>query len=94
MKRIIGIGGGLLVVVAIAVFFLYSSLDGIITAAIEKFGSEITQTQVTLVVGSVVSGAKDMLEKGTAGTQDLVESSKGLVEDNLVGDAVKGLFGN
>jgi hypothetical protein len=44
MKRIIGIGGGLLVVVAIAVFFLYSLLDGIITAAVERFGSEITQT--------------------------------------------------
>lgn len=269
MKRVIGIGGGLLVVVAIALFFLYSSLDGIITAAVEKFGSEITQTNVTLtetkisatdgkgalrgfrmtnpsgfktessvefdeismaldiktitedtivikditisgprityehssggsnidaikknvdsylgagsskkksdeaggkkliieklsilngkanvsaailqgktmsvdlpdivlkdigkskggatpgevaskvmdslqkningavkhlnldqikeVVGSVVSGAKDMLEKGTAGTEDLLENSKSLVEDNPVGDAVKGLFGN
>jgi hypothetical protein len=48
MKRIVGIGGGLLVVVAIAVFFLYSSLGAIITSAVEKFGSEITQTQVTL----------------------------------------------
>ncbi len=48
MKRIIGIGGGLLVLVAIAVFFLYSSLDTIITSAVEKFGSEITQTRVTL----------------------------------------------
>lgn len=48
MKRVIGIGGVLLVVVAISVFFLYSSLDGIITAAVEKFGSEITQTKVTL----------------------------------------------
>ncbi len=48
MKRMIGIGGGLLVLVAIAVFFLYSSLDTIITSAVEKFGSEITQTRVTL----------------------------------------------
>ena len=48
MKRLIGIGGGVLVLAAIAVFFLYSSLDTIITSAIEKFGSEITQTQVTL----------------------------------------------
>ena len=46
MKRIIGIG--LLVIIAVGVFFLYSSLDGIITAAVEKFGSEITQTKVTL----------------------------------------------
>jgi hypothetical protein len=50
--------------------------------------------QIKEVVGSVVSGAKDMLEKGTAGTQDLVENSKSLVENNAVGDAVKGLFGN
>ena len=50
--------------------------------------------QIKEVVGSVVSGAKDMLEKGTAGTQDLVGNSKSLVENNAVGDAVKGLFGN
>ena len=48
MKRIVGIGGGLLVIVGVAVFFLYSSLGAIITSAVEKFGSEITQTQVTL----------------------------------------------
>jgi hypothetical protein len=35
-----------------------------------------------------------MLEKGTADIEDLVESSKGLVENNPVGDAVKGLFKN
>jgi hypothetical protein len=35
-----------------------------------------------------------MLEKGTAGTQDLVENSKSLFENNAVGDAVKGLFEN
>jgi hypothetical protein len=35
-----------------------------------------------------------MLEKGTADIEDLVESSKGLVENNPVGDAVKGLFEN
>jgi hypothetical protein len=50
--------------------------------------------QTKEVVGSVVSGAKDMLEKGTAEIEDLIESSKGLVENNLVGDAVKGLFEN
>ncbi|MBT6595186.1 MAG: hypothetical protein HOB34_03740 [Nitrospina sp.] len=43
--------------------------------------------QVKEVVGSVVSGAKDMLEKGTSGTKDLVEN-------NPMGDAVKGIFGN
>ena len=49
--------------------------------------------QVKEVVGSVVSGAKGILEKGATGTQDLIESSKGLTENNPVGDAVKGLFG-
>ena len=48
MKRIIGIGVGLLAVVGIAVFFLYSSLGAIIISGVEKFGSEITQTQITL----------------------------------------------
>jgi hypothetical protein len=51
-------------------------------------------SQIKEVAGSVISGAKDMLEKGTAEIEDLVESSKGLVENNLVGDAVKGLFEN
>ena len=48
--------------------------------------------QIKEVVGSVVSGAKDMMEKGTAETEGLVESSKSLVKNNPVGDAVKGLF--
>ena len=43
--------------------------------------------QVKEVVGSVVSGAKDLIGKGTSETKDLVENSP-------VGDAVKGLFGN
>ena len=47
----------------------------------------LSLNQVEEVVGSVVSGTKDMLEKGTSETKDLVESSP-------VGDAVKGLFGN
>jgi hypothetical protein len=34
--------------VAIALFFLYSSLGGIITTAFEKFGSKIIQTSLTL----------------------------------------------
>jgi hypothetical protein len=34
--------------VAIALFFLNSSLDEIITAVVKKFGLEITQTNTTL----------------------------------------------
>lgn len=48
MKRLIGIGGGLLVLSALVVFLLYSSLDTIVVKAVETFGSEVTQTQVTL----------------------------------------------
>ena len=43
--------------------------------------------QVKEAVTSIVSGATDLLEKGTSGTKDLVEN-------NPVGNAVKGLFGN
>lgn len=49
MKRGILIGGGVVVVViAVVAFYLYSSLDTLIQAAVEKYGSEITQAQVTL----------------------------------------------
>lgn len=49
MKKKLGIGIGVLVVIiVVAVFFIYSSLDSIIEKAIEKYGSEITQTTVSL----------------------------------------------
>ena len=49
MKRGLLIGGGLVIALIIAaVFFLYSSLDSLVKAAVEKYGSEITQTNVRL----------------------------------------------
>jgi len=52
MKRWLLIGGGLLggliVVIAIVLFFVVSSLDSIIKAAVEKYGSEVTQVEVRL----------------------------------------------
>ena len=49
MKRGILIGGGALVVlVIVGVFFLWSNIGGIIKAAVEKFGTEILQAEVTL----------------------------------------------
>lgn len=49
MKKKVLIGIGILVVIiVIGVFFIYSSLDSIIEKAIEKYGSEITQTTVSL----------------------------------------------
>jgi len=52
MKRWLLIGGGLvgglIVVIAIVLFFVVSSLDSIIKAAVEKYGSEVTQVEVRL----------------------------------------------
>jgi len=58
MRRWFLIGGGLMVLIAIALFFLFSSLDYLIKAAIQKYGSEITQTKVRLKEAkvSVTSG--------------------------------------
>jgi hypothetical protein len=59
MKRWILIGGGLIVLIAIVVlYFVFSSLDSLIIAAVEKYGSEITQTEVRLKEAkvSVTSG--------------------------------------
>ena len=62
MKRWLLIGGGLvgglIVVIAIVLFFVVSSLDSIIKAAVEKYGSEVTQVKVRLdkVKVSITSG--------------------------------------
>ncbi len=59
MKRWVLIGGGLIVLIAIVVlYFVFSSLDSLIVAAVEKFGSQITQTEVRLKEAkvSVTSG--------------------------------------
>ncbi len=59
MKRGLLIGGGVVVVLAVAaVWLLYSSLDSLVRAAVEKYGSEITQTEVRLneAVISATSG--------------------------------------
>ena len=59
MKRWILIGGGLIVLIVIVViYFVLSSLDSLIIAAVEKYGSEITQTEVRLKKAkvSVTSG--------------------------------------
>lgn len=49
MKRWILIGGGLIILIIVVVFyFVLSSLDSLIIAAVEKYGSEITQTDVRL----------------------------------------------
>ncbi len=58
MKKIIIVGGLLGIVGVMLAFLLFSSLDSIITEAVEHFGSEITQTKVSLekTVISATSG--------------------------------------
>ncbi len=49
MKKWLLIGVGLLIIViGAAVFYVVSSLDSLVVAGVEKFGSEITQTRVRL----------------------------------------------
>lgn len=48
MKKLIYIGVALLVVIAIGIYFLFSSLNSIVKAAVEKVGSDATQAQVRL----------------------------------------------
>lgn len=66
MKKII-IGLFLVIVIAIAgsVFYLFTNLDALIEAAIEKYGSEATQTSV------LVDGVKINLSDGAAGITGL-----------------------
>lgn len=45
-KLILGLVLILLLLVGGAVYYLYTSLDGLVEAAIEKYGSEVTQTEV------------------------------------------------
>jgi len=52
MKRWLYIGGGafavILILVAIGAYYLFSSLDAIVKAAVEKYGSEMTRAAVKL----------------------------------------------
>lgn len=48
MKKLLYIGGALLVVIAIGLYVLFSSLNSIVKAAVEKVGSDATQAQVRL----------------------------------------------
>lgn len=48
MKKFLIIGFALIVVIAVAVVYLYSSLDRIIQTAIETIGSDLAQTEVRL----------------------------------------------
>ncbi len=57
MKRGLAIGGGIVVVLVLVVgiggYYLLSNLGSIIVAAVERYGSEVTQTQVSLANAEV-----------------------------------------
>ncbi len=57
MKRGLAIGGGIVVVLILVVgiggYYLLSNLGSVIVAAVERYGSEVTQTQVSLANAEV-----------------------------------------
>ncbi len=58
MKRVLIIGGlALLIVIGLLMYGLFTSLDSIVQAAIQNYGSEVTQTPVT--VKEVTIGVTD-----------------------------------
>lgn len=65
MRKIAMIGGGVIVVVAALVIFLYSSMDGLVKKAIETVGSDVAGVPVT------VSEVKIALTDGKASIKGL-----------------------
>jgi hypothetical protein len=80
MKRVLIIGGVVVVaVIAVLIYVVYTSLDSIVEAAIEKYGSEITQTTVTL------DGVKISLTDGQGALRGFrVGNPKGFETDHLL----------
>lgn len=107
MKRGLLIGGGvLLVLIAAAIFYLYSSLDSLIKTAVETLGSDITRTRITLkevkispASGELTGAAqKAVASLGIGGAVDKLTKgvTGGAVEETLKGasDAIeKGVEG-
>ncbi len=80
MKRWLLIGGslgvGLIVLIIIVIVYVYSSLDSLIKAAVEKVGSKITQVEVQLdeVEVSITSG-QGTLRGLTVGNPEAFETA-------------------
>ena len=65
MKRGLLIGGGVVVVAAVAaVWLVSSSLDSLVRAAVEKYGSEITRTEVRLDVAVISATSGEGVLRG------------------------------
>jgi len=83
MKRWLYIGGGavlgILILVAIGLYFLLSSLDSIVKSAVEKYGSEMTQATVRLNdVEIELTSGKGALQGLTVGNPPGFKSERAL----------------
>jgi hypothetical protein len=83
MKRWLYIGGGalavILILVAIGLYFLVSSLDSIVKAAVEKYGSDMTQATVRLDdVKIELTSGKGTLRRLTVGNPPGFKSERAL----------------
>jgi hypothetical protein len=83
MKRWLYIGGGIvlgiLILLAGGLYFLLSSLDSIVEAAVEKFGSEMTQAEVQLdQVEIELTSGKGVLRGLTVGNPAGFNSARAL----------------
>jgi len=78
MKKLLIAVVALLLVVAGGLFFVWSSLDGIVKTAIETYGSEATKTEIT------VADVKLKLEEGSAMIGGLnVANPKGFTDKHI-----------
>jgi hypothetical protein len=80
MLKKIAIGvAGLIVIIAVAAYFLWSNLDSLIKAAIEKYGSQATQTEVR------VSSVKLSISSGNGGLSGIeIANPKGFSSGNAL----------
>ena len=79
MKRWLYIGGVILVLLAIGLYYLYSSLNSIVKAAVEKTGSEATQAQVKLKdVNIELTSGKGALRGLTVGNPSGFKTDKAM----------------
>ena len=79
MERWLYIGGALLVLVAIGVYFFVSSLDSIVKAAIERIGSSATQAEVRVkAVNIELASGKGALRGLTVGNPSGFKTERAL----------------
>ncbi len=102
MKRGLAIGGGILVVLILLVvgggYFLLSNLGSLIVAAVEEYGSDVTQTEVSLANAEVdITSGEGALSGLTVGNPSgfnterafsLGEIAVKLDTDSVTGDTI------